>query len=237
MIYLFDDNRFGQMSLNYDVDYLRELPKYATITHFQKHGRDTEGYDFLQNAQAVFIHDSFPNGDDYGDSEHRKEIVARSKYRKIPYVVFSNQFSSTVFDEDTENSIKALKKDRFYFNLLGFLQSFGQTGKLKLEQLAIGIAYEREKTYIIEDRLGALLLEQGEGFSYENTIKVGSEPHKDIMELFYFIDGDEQQTVFLAFDLACLENQITAKDLKKQIKILVEQIRSEEHTSELQSPC
>ena len=126
MIYIFDDNRFGQMSHNYHVDFLQELPKYEFVTHIKKHSRQTEGYTFLDNAKAVFIHDSFPNGDDYTDSEHRKEIVARSIYRKIPYAIFSNGFAITVFDEINNNSIKAIKKDRFYYNLISFLNDYAQ---------------------------------------------------------------------------------------------------------------
>lgn len=224
MIYLFDDNRYGQMSLNYNVDFLKELPKYNFIVHFQKHSRNTEGYAFLDNATAVFIHDSFPNGDDYSDSEHRKEIVAQAKSKKIPYAIFSNQFAITVFDDLNDNSIKAIKKDRFYYNLIDFLHDYEQNSVLKIEKLAIGKDYEKEKTGIIEDRLSTFLLQKNGNFDYDIDITVDNEYGKDIIELFYFRYNEKGGNEFLNFHNICREKKCTTKELKKYLKNLVNQI-------------
>jgi hypothetical protein len=224
MIYIFDDNRFGQMSLNYQVDYLKELPKYNFVTHFQKHSRNTEGYGFLENAIAVFIHDSFPNGDNYSDSEHKKEIVARAINLKIPYVIFSNQFAVTVFDAVNVNSIKSIKKDRFYHNLMSFLDDYSLTKEFKREKLAIGKNYEVEKTYIIEDRLSSFLLERKLNFNYDSDIRVDNEYGKDIIELFYFLYSDVDGKEFLKFHEKCRNENISTQNLKKNIKDLVNKI-------------
>ena len=56
------------MSKNYyGIDYLKELPKYRDIIKHISQYQDTEGYDFIENAEAIFIHDSFPNGNDFKD--------------------------------------------------------------------------------------------------------------------------------------------------------------------------
>ena len=224
MIYLFDDNRHGQMSQNYILDFLQELPKYNFVVHFQKHSRNTDGYAFLKSATAVFVHDSFPNGDNYSDSGHKQTIIEKAKLLKIPYVIFSNQFAVTVFDDLHANSIKAIKKDRFYYNLIDFLNDYEQNKKLKIEKLAIGRDYEKAKTGIIDDRLSTFLFQKRKYFYYEDMIRVDSEAGKDLIELFYFKYGKEGEQKFLDFHNTCIEKKWGVKDLEKYVSNLVNQI-------------
>lgn len=231
MIYLFDDNSHSQMSENYGINYITELPKYKDIiTHFPKHS-DTEGYAFLDNATAVFIHDSFPNGSDYSNLEHKLRIIAEAKRKKIPYVVFSNSsdFTMTTYDSVIRNSIKTIKKDRFYFNLLNFLNYLKQGKNFKIEVLAIGEYYEKEKALIIRDKLSKFLLQQGENFNYERDIEEGGEYYKLLKELFFFAYSESFEQKFAEFDASAFDNNITSKDFKIFINSLTKEIISKDN--------
>ena len=228
MIYLFDDNSHSQMSENYGINYITELPKYKDIiTHFEKHS-DTEGYAFLDNATAVFIHDSFPNGSDYSNLEHKLRIIAEAKRKKKPYVVFSNSsdFTMTTYDKVIPDSIKTIKKDRFYYNLLSFLNYLKQGKVFKIDVLAIGEHYEKEKTIIIRDKLSKFLLERGEHFNYERDIEDGGEYYKLLKELFFFAYSENFEQKFAEFDTDSFERNITVKDFKTFIMSLTKKIIS-----------
>lgn len=231
MIYLFDDNSHNQMSENYGINYINELPKYEDIiTYFKKHS-DTEGYAFLDNATAVFVHDSFPNGEEYSNFEHKLRIIAEAKRKKIPYVVFSNSsdFTMTTYDSTIPNSIKTIKKDRFYYNLLNFLNYLKQGKNFKIEVLAIGEYYEKEKTIIIRDKLSKFLLERGEYFNYERDIEDGGEYYKLLKELFFFAYPESSEEKFAEFDAAAFHKNITSKDFKIYINILAKEIISKDN--------
>ncbi len=225
MIYLFDDNTYGQLSENYRVNYMIELPKHSDlITHFQKH-EDKSGYDFIKTADAVLIHDSFPNGAHYADSRHKEAIIWHAKRKKIPYVLFSNSFTNTTYDENLPPSIATIKKDRFYYNLLSFIEYFRIHRTIKIEILAIGTHYEKEKTWIIQDKLGKFLLQRGKNFNYESDITEGKEYYKSLKELFLFKYGSNQyESAFETFDNKACEEPISAKNLKNYIKKLVQEI-------------
>jgi hypothetical protein len=225
MIYLFDDNTYGQLSENYRVNYMIELPKHKDIiTHFQKHD-DKAGYDFIQTANALLVHDSFPNGDQYSDSSHKTTMIEYAKQEKIPYVLFSNSFTTTTYDENQPNSIATIKKDRFYYNLLSFIEHFRIHKTIKIEILAIGAHYEKEKTLIIQDKFGKFLLQRGKNFDYESDITEGKEYYKILKELFLFKFGSNHyESAFETFDNKACEDSISAKILKNYIKKLVNEI-------------
>lgn len=228
MIYLFDDNSHSQMSENYGINYINELPKYKDIiTYFQKHS-DTEGYDFLDNAKAVFIHNSFPNGDEHSNFEHQLKIIEEAKRKRIPYVVFSNSsdFTMTTYDDTIPNSIKTIKKDRFYYNLLSFLDYLKQGKVFKIEVLSIGEYYEKEKTIIIRDKLSKFLLERGVDFNFESDIEEGGEYYKLLKELFLFAYSEDFEQKFAEFDATAFEKNITSKDFKTFITSLTTDIIS-----------
>lgn len=232
MIYLFDDNLHGQMSQNYyGIDYIQELPKYSDIIkHISKY-QDTEGYGFIKNAQAIFIHDSFPNDTDLNDSYLKSKIVALAKDSKIPYIVFSNgaNFTVTVYDDINPNSIKRLKKDRLYYNLLNFLKYFQQNrDSFKIEILTMGKNYKKVKTRIIRDKLSKFLFQKGIYFNYQGDIEENDEHYKLLKELFFFAYNKDFEEEFKKFDEEAYEKKMSGKDFKTHIKNLVNKIIEED---------
>ncbi|MGB5025987.1 MAG: hypothetical protein WBO44_11580, partial [Saprospiraceae bacterium] len=109
MIYLIDDNKYGEMSKNYKFDFTFILKTYQSfISWFQ--AISSNDIDFiLSNAVCILIHDSLE------EKEHKERLVTLAKKNNIPYCLFSNGFAATKFDGD---SIKEIKKDRLYNNLL-----------------------------------------------------------------------------------------------------------------------
>ncbi|MFO7864187.1 MAG: hypothetical protein R6U85_09325, partial [Salinivirgaceae bacterium] len=60
MIYLFDDDKYGQMSQNYQLNFVQELPLHkTTITHMKAHNYSSIP-ELLKNAAVILMHDSFP---------------------------------------------------------------------------------------------------------------------------------------------------------------------------------
>ena len=115
MIYLIDDNKYGQMSENYKFDFtaiLQTYPDYITWLH-TIHSNDIDPV--ISNAACILIHDSLDAKED------KERLVAMAKKKNIPYCIFSNGFAATIFDDE---SIKEIKKDRLYNNLLVFINYF-----------------------------------------------------------------------------------------------------------------
>ena len=111
-----------------------------------------------------------------------------------PYSIFSNGFAAKVFEGA---SIKEIKKDSRYNNLMIFVNNCKTDEKLDLKLLSLGKNYEAEKASIIQDRLinGTLLINK-ENFNYEVAFPSGSLEYKDLMELVYLSDPSIDFSVF-----------------------------------------
>lgn len=196
MIYLIDDNKYGQMSSNYKLDFTKVLLTYrGFINWFQKISENDIGH-IISNASCILVHDSLE------EKEEKERLVALVKKNNIPYCLFSNGFAATIFDGD---SIKEIKKDRLYNNLLDFVKYFETEGKIDLKLLSLGQNYEIERASIIQDRLicGTLLLNK-DNFNYEVAFPSGSLEYKDLRELVYLSDP--------SIDFSDFEDTYNSKD-------------------------
>lgn len=180
MIYLIDDNKYGQMSENYKLDFTKVLLTYQGIINWLQTISGNDISHFITDASCILIHDSLE------EKEDKERLVALAKNNNIPYCLFSNGFSATIFDG---NSIKEIKKDRLYNNLLDFINYFKTEGTIDLKLLSLGLNYEIERASIIQDRLinGTLLLNK-DNFNYEVAFPSGSLEYKDLRELVSLSD-------------------------------------------------
>lgn len=180
MIYLIDDNKYGQMSENYKLDFTRILLTYQDFINWLQTISENDIGNIISIASCILIHDSLE------EKENKERLVAMAKINNIPYCLFSNGFAATIFDG---NSIKEIKKDRLYNNLLDLINHFESEGKIDLKLLSLGRNYEIERASIIQDRLinGTLLIHK-EKFNYEVAFPSGSLEYKDLRELVYLSD-------------------------------------------------
>ena len=181
MIYLIDDNKYGQMSANYKLDFTKVLLPYQGVITWLQTVAENDINHILSDVACILIHDSME------EKEDKERLVAMVKKNNIPYCLFSNGFTATIFDG---NSIKEIKKDRLYNNLLDFINYFETEGKIDLKLLSLGQNYEIERASIIQDRLinGTLLMNR-ENFNYEVAFPSGSLEYKDLRELVYLSDS------------------------------------------------
>jgi len=196
MIYLIDDNKYGQMSSNYKLDFTKELMHHQGAVNWVQAIPQNDMNDFLSNATSILIHDSFD------DKEDKERIVATAKMKNIPYCLFSNGFIATVFDGC---SIKEIRKDRFYNNLIDFINHFAASGEIDLRLLALGRNYDVERALIIQDRLiNGALFNNRVNFNYEVAFPSGSREYKDLRELIYLCDP--------SIDFSDFEDNYNSKD-------------------------
>jgi len=209
MIYLIDDNKYGQMSENYKFDFTSVLKTYkGFINWFETvYGN---GIDLiLSNAACILIHDSLEAKED------KERLVAMAKKNNIPYCIFSNGFVATIFEGD---SIKEIKKDRLYNNLLVFINYFESEGKIDLKLLSLGQNYEIEKATIIQDRLSnGVLFKSRNNFNFEVAFPSGSQEFKDLRELFYMSEEFSSKDVY---EEAYNHFEDTYNDIKITVKIM-----------------
>jgi hypothetical protein len=206
MIYLFDDNDYQQMSKNYSIDFIVELEKYIdVIVHIDSMQKVESLDDLFIEAKLICIHDSFPTPDD------KARIVAVAILKNIPLVVFSGgaDFTITKFDEQNQNYIRAIKKDRFYHNLIGFTMNYRADNLINLNKLVFGNNYEIERINVIKDRLGKNIFLAMNNFNYYNLFESKSQNYKDLWELFYFAFKESAYDQFDDF-----ENNIEKKSSK-----------------------
>jgi len=205
MIYLIDDNKYGQMSENYKLDFTKVLLSYQGAIIWRKKISENDIGHIISDASCILIHDSLE------EKEDKERLVAMAKKNNIPYCLFSNGFAATIFDG---NSIKEIKKDRLYNNLLDFIKHFETEGKIDLKLLSLGQNYEIEKASIIQDRLinGPLLMNK-ESFNYEVAFPSGSLEYKDLRELVYLSDS--------SLDFSDFEDTYNSKDTTAQSLRLV----------------
>lgn len=221
MIYLFDDNQYGQMSKNYGFDMVEHLLQFSDIiTHIDKSLDDIDLDAIFKNAKAIFIHDSFPPKD------FKDRVCYKAKDKGLPLVVFTGGEAATIWDKDNENAISKMKKDRFYHYLIPFLenQKSNPSEPIHVKKLVFGKNYEIEKSLIIQDRLGSFLRGRFDKFRYEADFRGGTEEYKDLIELFYFLFGEKSEEEFAKFDDKYFERACSAKEFFLEIKYMVSQI-------------
>lgn len=210
MIYIFDDNKHGQLSANYKIDFLDFFRNNSTIIkHISAHF-DYRLSELLNDAKCVLIHNSFP------DDLKTEDVKAICKENNIPLVIFSNQYTGTVFASDKRNYISQIKKDRLYYNLHHFIENYINNDEVKLELLALGKSYEAEKALIILNRLSLFLFTHISNFSYYRNFESENNEWKDLKELYYFASPETN------FDTIEEELEfVSAPDLLNIIKSLV----------------
>jgi len=216
MIYIFDDNKHGQLSANYKIDFLEFFRNKSTIIkHISEHS-DYRISELLNDAKCVLIHYSFP------DDLKTEQVKAICKENDIPLVIFSNQYTGTVFASDKRNYISQIKKDRLYFNLNHFIENYINNGEIKLELLVLGGNYEAEKALIILNRLSLFLFKYNSSFNYYRNFESENNEWKDLKELYYFaspetnFDTIEEELEFVsAPDLLTIIKSLVTKTLEK----------------------
>jgi len=214
MIYLIDDNKYGQMSANYKVDFTKVLLPYKSVINWLQTVYENDINHILSDAACILIHDSLE------EKEGKERLVAMAKINNIPYCLFSNGFTATIFDGD---SIKEIKKDRFYNNLLDFINYFETEGKIDLKLLSLGQNYEIERASIIQDGLinGTLLMNK-ENFNYEVAFPSGSLEYKDLRELVYLsdpsIDFSDFEDTYNSKETTAQSLRFVIISLKKNVK-------------------
>lgn len=201
MIYLIDDNKYGQMSANYKLDFTKVLLPYQGVINWLETVSENAINHILSDAACILIHDSLE------EKEDKERLVAMAKKNNTPYCLFSNGFAATIFDGD---SIKEIKKDRLYNNLLDFIKYFKKEGKIDLKLLSLGQNYEIERASIIQDRLinGTLFMNK-ENFNYEVAFPSGSLEYKELRELVYLSDP--------SIDFSDFEDNYNSKDSTAQL--------------------
>lgn len=188
MIFLIDDNKYGQMSENYKLDFTSILQLFPDHIRWIQTVSEQDIEMIRTNALCILIHDSLEAKED------KERLVAIAKKRNIPFCIFSNGFAATIFESE---SITEIKKDRLYNHLLFFINHFKMYGKLDLKLLSLGQNYEAEKAAIIQDRLiNGTLLTHKQNFNYELAFPSGSLEYKDLKELVYLSDPSIDFSIF-----------------------------------------
>jgi len=201
------------MSENYRFDFTVELlnfPEY--ITWLTKLNSDELG-SIVSRASCIMIHDSI---DSKEDKEH---LLALAKKKGITYCIFSNRFSATLFEG---SSIKEIKKDRMYNNLLSFIINFKKHKIIDLGFVALGQNYKIEKALIIQERLAlGTLFENRKDFNYEVAFPSGSQHYNDLITLYNLAYQDDN---FSLFEETFNRSDTTVDEIINQINLLVKQI-------------
>lgn len=202
------------MSTNYKLDFTKVLLPYQGVINWLQIISENDINHILSEAACILIHDSLE------EKEDKERLVAMAKINKTPYCLFSNGFAATIFDGD---SIKEIKKDRLYNNLLDFIKYFEKEGKIDLKLLSLGQNYEIERASIIQDRLinGTLLMNK-ENFNYEVAFPSGSLEYKDLRELVYLsdpsIDFSDFEDTYNSKETTAQSLRFVIISLKKNVK-------------------
>lgn len=212
-MYLIDDNKHGQMLLNYKIDFSKAPFKdYIEIKWLQD--LSPTNFELIKkDATCILIHDSL-------DEKEKKEyLIAMAKDRKIPYCTFSNGFTATEFNGE---SISEIKKDRFYLNFEAFLKHFKLEKKIEFKLLSYGENYEIEKAFIIQDRLiNGTLFNYRNNFDYSTAFPINSPDYKDLKELVHL--SMPNIDFFIHEDEYLIENftaQLMRQEIIKMVKIV-----------------
>ncbi|MET3978074.1 hypothetical protein ABIB62_000640 [Mucilaginibacter sp. UYP25] len=201
MIYLIDDNKYGQMAENYRIDFTKVLAKYPDSITWLMDLSASSPEVIIKNCSCILIHDSLDG------KENKEKVVALAKINNIPYCIFSNGFTATIF---AGISIKEIKKDRLYFNLIVFLNHFVEQKTIDFKLLSLGENYEVEKASILQDRLiSGTIFNNRSNFNYEVAFPGGSQAFKDLIELVHLSNH--------AVDFSSFEDEFNSSDTTAEI--------------------
>lgn len=191
------------MSANYKLDFTNVLLTYQCFINWLQTISLNDINDIISDAACILIHDSLE------EKEEKERLVALARKNNIPYCLFSNGFAATIFEG---NSIKEIKKDRLYNNLLDFINYFKSDSKIDLKILSLGQNYEIESASIIQDRLinGTLLIYK-DNFNYEVAFPSGSNEYNDLRQLVYLSDPSVD---FSDFEDSYNSKETTAQSLR-----------------------
>jgi hypothetical protein len=210
MIYLIDDNKYEQISEKYKID----LNPYNECLIWKRTIYLDDINIILSNADCILIHDSLE------ENENKERLVAMAKNSNIRYCLFSNGFAATIFEND---SIREIKKDRLYNNLIFFINCFKSKGIIDLKLLSFGQNYNVEKALIIQDRLiNGTLFRNIDNFQYEVAFPSRSNDYKDLMELVYLSDPTLD---FSEFEETCNSKVTDASLMRSVIISLVKNVK------------
>jgi hypothetical protein len=183
MVLLIDDDKYGQMSANYDTDILKLIGSYPDNVIQYLKDFTYEDLD-LTKYQLLMIHDSYP------DIEAKNQLILDCKGLKKDLIVFSNGKTVTEWKVKEPYQYIELKKDRLYSNLELFLDDY-EEGNYQITTLIDGTDYEKNKAIIIRERLALSLLIKKGIAGPSNIIDENSDEDKDIKELLYILNGKE----------------------------------------------
>ncbi len=202
------------MSENYKLDFTEVLVNFHDFITWKQSISRNDVDQITSEASCILIHDSLE------EKENKDRLVAMAKYKNIPYCLFSNGFAATIIEG---NSIKEIKKDRLYNNLLDFIMFYKLHSSIDLKILSLGQKHEIERASIIQDRLinGALLRNKIQ-FDYEATFPSGSQEYKDLKELVYLSDPSIDFSAFEDFNNSKIT---TAQSMRILIIELVKKVK------------
>lgn len=213
MIYLFDDNKYNQLTTNYKFDFLEYFSRNSEFITYIKSHDDYKLEPLFKLADCILLHQSFP------DEIKTGKIKALCKKENVPLVIFSNQYTGTIYDDAAKNHIKQIKKDRMYFNFQYFIENYIEKGEVNLELLAMGKNYEIEKALIIQDRLSVYLFLHENNFDFFRCFEEEETEWKELKELLFLAQPTKD---FDAFQEEI--EKISAPELTQIIKSLTTKI-------------
>ncbi len=215
-IYLFDDNQYGQMSQNYRFDFIKKLNEYPFINYVSNRQQILD----WDNTACIMIHDSFP------DADFKIELISQAKQCKIPFVIFSNGHINTnvLQVEELKIGIVGMKKDRFYDNLVPFLDSYMLDSKIDLDLLAYSNKYVIRKTTIILSKFNDIFFGLKD-FDYSLIFEENSEAYKYLKEVFYFCYNGNYKNELENYETIVYDKVIRVDDFKAKINELIQKIK------------
>ena len=217
MIYLFDDN--------YSTNYKKLIDKEYknVIMHYEEYPLSIRDFFEKIEISAILLHDSWV---DTGVQKNQKdEIVALCKKNNVPFIVFSNQFIKTVYDDN--NNIREIKKDRMYFYIIDFLEEYKKTKLINFSILNLGNAYEKEQRILLYDKLNKIILRNLKGFDYKIVFSPTKSESKSndaylaLKELYEFTEKD-----FDDLDDTFLNQNISSKEILKEITKIYKSLKN-----------
>lgn len=216
MIYLIDDNKYKQMSLNYQTNFEVEIKKYSSYIEWKNNILKEDIDNIIQNAECILIHDS------YNPLDIKNEIVEKAKEANIHYVLFSNSYSSTI----TENTnITKIKKDLFYKNLLPFIDDVIANSEINLDILSYGKEYNQKKIKILENSLLYNTLYFQKNNLYSDIFISSSKETEELSILISLLKQfDSSFDDFDDFDKKCSDNNYSGEEIIDIIKELIRKV-------------
>lgn len=191
--YLLDDNRHQQIEKFYFVSHLFDT-RYQDILEMKQGFYPQEDYDFLKNALAVFIHNTFPDRDkDFnlidGSYFLKTKIEDFVRDSNIPFVIFSEGFDYINFNlKENPLLISQINKRIFYANMEEFLEHYKTTERINFEVLAYGKNFITHYTEPLFNKI----FDELAVFPSEEIFDVGQLSSLKLLENYYKSTNSEQ---------------------------------------------